>query len=512
MTTAQKSRQQSDQSSDNESDNNVPDPKNARLLNGLLALCATFFTVAACAALGWWWSATNNEQVTIESLSPDQRQQLIEGMTERSPGVFSAAHFEPRLGYTLIPNQRLSAWNDQFTPNDFGYRTHPVEKPDDTFRIVFVGDSWTFGMGVSEAQSYPAQFEMVAREMVKNKKIEAWNLSLPGYNTLNEITALEFFFDQLQPDAVVFSPMPNDANSSHGISPSGRLTSSRQVLPFFEDDLWLLYRRRLFDSDLLRSRWRTAFHAMQELSQRLTQKQVPLLFYFVANWDKPFVHWMMAESGIQAPYTIIPRELTGPRWSNPPPIHHANPEANALYGRIAYRSLATLFNWPELPLRQQELEVALHRSPVSGNWEAQSRKIMLQRSQRIPEFYDPATAPRFQCVGLMNCASGIIARDTMLMLRRSHGTKKLKMTVAALPYAQGIYPVEVDLSIAGYGKPSRLRSMVFSEQKEAILEIALPEQIQPGSILDVVVRVNKVVTAPTVRSAHALKITRIEQY
>ena len=147
------------------------------------------------------------------------------------------------MGYTLAPNAQVRAWRDSFVTNELGYRTGPVVKEPGTFRVLFVGDSWTFGMGVTETESYPKVFERLAASHAGlERKVEAWSLALPGYNTLNELAALWFYFDRLEPDLVVVSPTRNDNHSTRVVLPGGSLASELAEPDLFGEPHTITYR------------------------------------------------------------------------------------------------------------------------------------------------------------------------------------------------------------------------------------------------------------------------------
>jgi len=82
-------------------------------------------------------------------------------------------------------------------------------KPKGTFRMVFLGDSFTFGEGVHNQDTYP---EAAARLLRKDgRRVEACNLGVGGYNTSQEADVLRIFGFDLQPDVVVLGYTLNDA-------------------------------------------------------------------------------------------------------------------------------------------------------------------------------------------------------------------------------------------------------------------------------------------------------------
>lgn len=94
--------------------------------------------------------------------------------------------------------------------NPMGFRGPAfTAKPPDLFRIVFLGDSFTFGEGVRNEDIYP---EVTARILRKGgRSIDACNLGVGGYNTSQSLRAMQLFGSDLQPDAVVLGYTLNDA-------------------------------------------------------------------------------------------------------------------------------------------------------------------------------------------------------------------------------------------------------------------------------------------------------------
>lgn len=65
--------------------------------------------------------------------------------------------------------------------NGLGLRNKELTlpKPNDTYRIVFLGDSFTFGFGVDESQAYPRIVERFIQNKFPKKNIETVNAGMP---------------------------------------------------------------------------------------------------------------------------------------------------------------------------------------------------------------------------------------------------------------------------------------------------------------------------------------------
>lgn len=105
---------------------------------------------------------------------------------------------------------------DQHT-NSRGFRGPEFSdvKATDSARIIFLGDSFTFGEGVFDNDTYPAQFEKIANEnnLYPGKKVESINLGVGGYNTQQEWFVLKDMADKWQPDLIILGYILNDVEA-----------------------------------------------------------------------------------------------------------------------------------------------------------------------------------------------------------------------------------------------------------------------------------------------------------
>ncbi len=67
-----------------------------------------------------------------------------------------------------------------------GEKNYSVEKPKDIFRIITLGDSFTFGLFVDTADSWPRRLEALLNTNDCSKKIEIINLGMGGYDVRYE--------------------------------------------------------------------------------------------------------------------------------------------------------------------------------------------------------------------------------------------------------------------------------------------------------------------------------------
>ena len=93
-------------------------------------------------------------------------------------------------------------------------RQWPGEKEADAFRIVVVGDSFTWGAGVHPEDAYPDRLEQRLNTLDKKQRFEVVNFSRPGWNTIQAYKAARRRLRGLEPDLLVVGYVLNDAEPS----------------------------------------------------------------------------------------------------------------------------------------------------------------------------------------------------------------------------------------------------------------------------------------------------------
>lgn len=118
----------------------------------------------------------------------------------------------PFLGHELIPNTRAKILGKDVNINSAGFRgsEFKLEKPEDTFRIIVLGDSFTFGHGVSDNEAYPNQLEFVLNQAKQSKKYEVLNFGVDDYNTQQEFALLKMRGFAYNPDMIIIGFYYND--------------------------------------------------------------------------------------------------------------------------------------------------------------------------------------------------------------------------------------------------------------------------------------------------------------
>ena len=111
---------------------------------------------------------------------------------------------DENMGLEFIPNSECTFKGTQVKINSQGLRDYEykLEKQENVFRIVTLGDSYTFGWGVELNESYPKLIESSLNEN-SDKKYEIINFGTPSHNTMQEARLLEIKAIAYKPDLII---------------------------------------------------------------------------------------------------------------------------------------------------------------------------------------------------------------------------------------------------------------------------------------------------------------------
>lgn len=119
---------------------------------------------------------------------------------------------------TALPRLRTARWNEA----DFRNRVYEREKATDAFRILAIGDSYTWGSGVYAEDAYPDRLEDRLGDLVSDSKLEVVNWSRPGWSTDLEWRSIRDELSDWAPDLMVLGFVFNDPEAE-------RLTRSERA-------------------------------------------------------------------------------------------------------------------------------------------------------------------------------------------------------------------------------------------------------------------------------------------
>ncbi len=142
-------------------------------------------------------------------------------VADRVVGRVADPRFTPLVG---APGTRTLLTRSEFRvrvrTNSAGFRGPelPGAKPAGVYRIVVLGDSFTFGYGVRERQAYPARLEHILNARTHGRpRVEVVNLGVPGAGPLDYLHHLTSTALALQPDLVLVGLFANDVNDLYQV-------------------------------------------------------------------------------------------------------------------------------------------------------------------------------------------------------------------------------------------------------------------------------------------------------
>jgi lysophospholipase L1-like esterase len=142
------------------------------------------------------------------------------GIRQRYVDVFSPVHSQNermQLFRQFLPMlhdfvQHNPVW--EISLNSLGFREveFQKEKPPSVFRIICLGDSWTFGANIGQEQAYPQQLSRLLRHEFPDAAFEVLNLGVLGYSSFQGLELLKLTALDLNPDLLVIAFAMNDAS------------------------------------------------------------------------------------------------------------------------------------------------------------------------------------------------------------------------------------------------------------------------------------------------------------
>jgi lysophospholipase L1-like esterase len=123
--------------------------------------------------------------------------------------VFSpdSDNFSRKFGFILSPNSESTQTTKEFTytarTNSIGFRTKEMQpKNGDEYRIMLLGDSMFWGVGVGESDMVSTIMEKLVKHN-SPKKLSVYNYSVNGYNSVQELIVAKVYLDSLKPDHII---------------------------------------------------------------------------------------------------------------------------------------------------------------------------------------------------------------------------------------------------------------------------------------------------------------------
>lgn len=112
------------------------------------------------------------------------------------------------LRYELVPNAKSG--HISINSDDFRGPEYPIKKPENTFRIIMLGDSETFSFMLEDEYTLPFQLQDVLNRNSTRLHYEVLNFGVEGYNTFQELEQLKTKGLKYNPDLIILNYCLND--------------------------------------------------------------------------------------------------------------------------------------------------------------------------------------------------------------------------------------------------------------------------------------------------------------
>jgi len=153
-------------------------------------------------------------------LGPNMDDRKIKTSSDKSQFNF---YYEPKPNLKFKSNLnylgREFNYSIEYDTNSEGFNQlneFPIKKPNNTYRIIIIGDSFTFGENVNTKDNYPSQLQnLLDKECKSNVRYEVFNLGVFGYDIQYSIERLRLRGIKYDPDLVIWYLIEDDFNRFH---------------------------------------------------------------------------------------------------------------------------------------------------------------------------------------------------------------------------------------------------------------------------------------------------------
>lgn len=186
------------------------DPSRLRRLRPELLLLLASIAVSVLLAEG---ILRVHYAVTFSGTLEDLKSELPPPGTEADFGDLLMASAYPRLVYQFKPHLVDVRWKEvSVSTNSQGFRevTEPGPRDARTIRILGLGDSVMFGLGVEEDERYMDVLEERLNQDFPAARWQTITIAVPGYNLVTEVEALKRYGLAYEPDLVIYGFVFND--------------------------------------------------------------------------------------------------------------------------------------------------------------------------------------------------------------------------------------------------------------------------------------------------------------
>lgn len=272
---------------------------------------------------------------------------------------------EEPIGYRNRPGLEGRFYGAPVRINSLGMRDREVpEKPAGEFRLLILGDSVPFGIGVRYEDSFPRQLEMLLNERHPKRRFRTLNMGVPSYNTEQELIQLQSSGIGLRPDAVLLLFSNNDIEPKKWVLDKRNKWYVDLTQRSYAGSLFYVFFRelhaRLFTSvagsgDPIRDtsrvaldqyrtdspRWQAIDRSLTEINAVCRARRIPFVLF--TNSESPFIVELLERVAQREHFPIVNLSRDkDPRWAASDPRQFRNSATDGHPSVLGNRVLATL--------------------------------------------------------------------------------------------------------------------------------------------------------------------------
>jgi len=168
-----------------------------------LFLVLLFLVVRFCRRRPRWLAASVLPLAVIALLAVEGGLRIY--LSAAMPTMFLP---DAELFWRLTPNLHHfynEVGGEIVSTNSLGWRAPevPADKASDEYRIMVLGDSSTYGLGVKEEETFAAVLGGLLGEELPGKRMRVFNAACPGHTTHQAVKILNEYVARVRPDLVV---------------------------------------------------------------------------------------------------------------------------------------------------------------------------------------------------------------------------------------------------------------------------------------------------------------------
>lgn len=489
----------------------------------LITVSAAVTLLAVEGALSLFTNRSLKPQTPFEDQLRAVENALQQRAAQETGGHAYTHHPDPYVAFVLRPGERENYEGAPVKINELGVRKRTGPLPtDEAMRIVVVGDSVAFGLGLEEGDTIAAQLERILRD-ASASPVVCETVAVPGWNHRNAVHFLLDHFGSFEPDVVIYIPVHNDLADTFQVTDTGRIFGAPDVAshdPFLcvslESHILTVYqfadriREGLltgqdaidfigpftFASDLTpesRRRYDANADSIELLRDLMSRKggRFCIMHYTEKYLPDEYV-WILRERLLDRKAGVLEvpgwTRLVTNEFTRTPSDNHPNSEGAGVLALWIAEALIENGWVKAAPGRSLEARLEPfkeYRAPARTEAEVRSRASEMRRQamNRLQEEINLETGRGFcQVFGGVN-RDGSIGMSFLAALKAAG--PRIQICFDPLPDSSWLYPVEVDVEI---NEVSVGNLVVTETDQAAVAWFDLPDAVESGSAVEVRLR------------------------